>query len=121
MVVSIFLLLLSLQLISGNMRGEGGDKIIARLTMTIAATMHKPLSSASKGLKDIWGGYMYLVGLKEENEFLKKKIDLLNEENNRLRELSLENDRFKKYLQIVETSPYSLTAARLIGIDPTGW
>ncbi|MFQ5900102.1 MAG: rod shape-determining protein MreC [Thermodesulfobacteriota bacterium] len=119
-VVSVFFLFLSLHLVSGSRTGAGGEKVLDRLVMPIAAVIQKPLSSVFQGLKHFWRGYVYLIDIKKDNDLLKKKIALLNEQNNLLRERSLESDRLKSYLQNAEASPYSFTVARLIGIDSTG-
>ena len=119
--VTIFFLSFSLMLMSENIRGEGGDKVSRRLIMSVATLIQRPLSFTAQTIKDIWGGYVFLIGLSKENEVLMRKVATLTDENIALRELSMENVRLKEYLKMVESSPHPRMVARVIGYNFTGW
>ncbi|MEE9614267.1 MAG: rod shape-determining protein MreC [Thermodesulfobacteriota bacterium] len=80
------LCLFSLHLTVTEKKGVGG----AVLVKGVLAGLTSPLQSALLGVRsfveDTWSGYLYLVGLREENETLKETVHALNEENNSLRE-----------------------------------
>jgi rod shape-determining protein MreC len=118
---TVVLLILSLHLISSDIKGVGGDKIVTRLTMPLFAAIQKPVSGLTYAVKDIWGDYIFLVGLKKENDRLRKEVSALHKENTALREVSKENERLKKYLRVVDESTYPLIVARVIGLDFTEW
>lgn len=65
--------------------------------------------------------YFDLVGVKKENETLKKELNSLKADAARLAELNLENQRLRQMLAFKENSPLKLVAARVIGVDATNW
>jgi rod shape-determining protein MreC len=73
------------------------------------------------GIGDIWEGYIALVRTKKENEKLVEDLQQLQAENLRLRDLALENSRLQQLLEFKQTSPLELTAAKVVGRDPTNW
>jgi rod shape-determining protein MreC len=73
------------------------------------------------GIGDIWEGYIALVRTKKENERLVEELQQLQAENLRLRDLALENSRLQQLLEFKQTSPLELTAAKVVGRDPTNW
>lgn len=120
-VATIIFLLLSLHLISSDIKGVGGNRLADRFLMPVATAIQKPISGVAQAIKDIWGNYIFLVGLKNENDRLREKIAILTKENATLNELSKENERLKRYLHVVDGSTYPLIVARVIGLDFTGW
>ena len=120
-VATIIFLLLSLHLISSDIKGVGGNRLADRFLVPVAAAIQKPISGTAQAIKDIWGSYIFLVDLKNENDRLREKVATLIEENTALYEFSKENKRLKKYLNVVDRSTYPLIIARVIGLDFTGW
>ena len=85
-VASVIFCLLSLHLASNVKKGTGGEAIV-RYSLSLAARpIQITLASVRSRVKGMWEGYIYLVGIKEENEALNKKNYALLEENNRLKE-----------------------------------
>ena len=120
-VATIIFLLLSLHLISSDIKGVGGNRLADRFLVPVAAAIQKPISGTAQAIKDIWGSYIFLVDLKNENDRLREKVATLIEENTALYEFSKENKRLKKYLNVVDRSTHPLIIARVIGLDFTGW
>ncbi len=120
-VASIILLLVSLYMISSDIKGVGSNGLAAKLLVPIITASQKPISGMSQAVKGIWGDYIFLVDLKNENDQLRKKVSVLSEENVSLHEMSRENERLKRYLRVVDGSTYPLIVAGVIGLDFTGW
>ncbi len=77
--------------------------------------------SLAGGIEGLWDGYIALIHTQEENQRLVKEMEQLQGENLRLRELALENSRRQQLLEFKESSPLKVSAARVVGRDPTNW
>jgi rod shape-determining protein MreC len=65
--------------------------------------------------------YVNLIGTNRENVELRKKVDTLQVENQRLSELEQENKRLKSILNMMEQHPKTMIAARVVGEDVKNW
>jgi rod shape-determining protein MreC len=68
-----------------------------------------------------WLGYFQLINVRHENRQLKKEVDALRMENIRYREQLSTHQRLQELLQFKHTIDRPVLAARVIGLDPTGW
>jgi rod shape-determining protein MreC len=69
----------------------------------------------------IFDSYFELVDVKRKNSELKKRLDALQLQSQKLPELERENERLRHLLRFMEQRPGTLTAARVIGEDATNW
>jgi len=119
-VASVIFCLLSLHLASNRKKGTGGEAIV-RYSLSLAARpIQITLASVRSRVKGMWEGYIYLVGIKEENEALNKKMYALLEENNRLKEEIGLNERLRDLLKFKEESPYPVVAAKILSLNGFG-
>lgn len=91
----------------------GADKIIVRLSTPIqyaAATLARALSN-------IWGEYVYLVDVKEDNARLGSQNARLREQVRKLEELEEENRRLKRLLDLRTSVRTDVISAQVIGKD----
>ena len=91
----------------------GADKIIVRLSTPIqyaAATLARALSN-------IWGEYVYLVDVKEDNARLGSQNARLRERVRKLEELEEENRRLKRLLDLRTSVRTDVISAQVIGKD----
>jgi rod shape-determining protein MreC len=91
----------------------GADKIIVRLSTPIqyaAATLARALSN-------IWGEYVYLVDVKEDNARLASQNARLRERVRKLEELEEENRRLKRLLDLRTSVRTDVISAQVIGKD----
>ncbi|HLB02478.1 MAG TPA: rod shape-determining protein MreC [Nitrospiria bacterium] len=79
------------------------------------------LTALTGEVGDVWRGYIALVQARRENQRFVEQLHQLQAENLRLQELALENSRLQQLLDLKNTSPIKLTAARVVGRDPTNW
>lgn len=117
----LFFLFLSLLFMTFLGRGAGERRLIDNIIVEIIAPFHSIADMTVNWLKGIWEGYIWLVGMREENEALKKRIDELESSNRHFFEIELENQRLKYLLEFREKLPASIISARLIGKDATSW
>ncbi|MBP8625079.1 MAG: rod shape-determining protein MreC [Syntrophorhabdales bacterium] len=73
------------------------------------------------GARYIFNTYMNLIDAKKENYLLKKRIDELLLENQRIPELEQENRRLKTILKLAESNPGTSVVAKVIGEDLKNW
>ncbi len=89
----------------------GADKIIVRISTPIqyaAATL-------ARGLSNIWGEYIYLVDVKEDNARLASQNARLRERVNKLESLEEENRRLKRLLDLRTSVRTDVISAQVIG------
>ncbi len=92
-----------------------------QVIIEITAPLQKLLKQTVSTAEDLWLYYFYLVNLRQENRQLKRKVDGLQAENSRYRELLTTHERLKELLQFKEAIDRPVLAAQVIGRDPTGW
>lgn len=112
--------LLALLLFVSNTKSESRRNALDRVLVAVSAPIQKALVWAVDGVARLWSGYVYLVGVEEENERLRKQLlemDLMRAE--RL-ELEQENQRLRLLLDMRAAleSP-SVRGARVIGFGPS--
>ncbi|WP_291443460.1 rod shape-determining protein MreC [Desulfovibrio sp.] len=71
------LLILFLGMYSWNQRTRVLDDLAARLGLEITGAVLTPVRSAQDAAENMWDRYFDLVGVREENEALKQKVDEL--------------------------------------------
>ncbi|MDH4252594.1 MAG: rod shape-determining protein MreC, partial [Nitrospira sp.] len=72
-------------------------------------------------IADIWGRYVALQGVEEENQQLKRELDLLKEQNGQLREASAATERLSALLEFKRQALPTSVAAQVIGRDIGNW
>lgn len=82
------------------------------------------LSSVSllhNGVFGIWDSYVALRGVKEANEDLARRLEVLEAQNSRLLELRHENDRLRGLLKVQDETQISGVVADVIGYEASNW
>lgn len=72
-------------------------------------------------IADIWGQYVALQGIAEENQQLRRELDLLKEQNGQLREASVATERLSALLEFKKQVLPTSVAAQVIGRDTGNW
>ncbi len=120
-ITSVFLCLFALHTASTNIKGIGGTAITGRLVFLVTVPVQSGIIYVVEGINGAWSSYLYLVNVKKENYSLKSDIAKLKEENNRLKEESLLNNRLRELLAFKETAAATAVEANVIGIEGAGW
>ena len=95
--------------------------IIERPAGYLILFFQRGLSSVVGGISHTWSSYIALSGVREENQRLKIQIEQLNTDNAHLHEMAIANDRLTELLEFKQRSPVRITAAEVIGRDPSNW
>ncbi len=117
----ILLLLFALVLMSLRAKQRKGVEFFDALLMEICSPFQKASTLVINTVQGTFQQYVFLVNLEKENRVLKQKIAELQEENHRMKEIKLANDRLRQLLQFREKNSPSMIGAEVIGQDPSSW
>lgn len=91
----------------------GADKIIVR----IATPIQFVAATLARALSNLWGEYIYLVDVKEDNARLASQNARLRERVRKLEELEQENRRLKRLIDLRTSVRTDVVSAQVIGKD----
>jgi len=117
----VLLLLFALVLMSLRANQRKGVELFDALLMEISFPFQKAATLVIKTVQGTFQHYVFLVNLEKENRMLKEKIAQLQEENHRMNEIKLANERLRQLLQFREKNFPSMIGAEVIGRDPSFW
>jgi rod shape-determining protein MreC len=117
----IILLLSTLIVMSLRVKQRKGIDFFDALLMEFCAPFQKASTFVIKTVHGVFQEYLFLVHLQKENVMLKQRIAELQKENHQMKEMALANERLQKLLQFREKISTSVTAAEVIGQDPSSW
>jgi rod shape-determining protein MreC len=113
--VSVLLLLIVLFLLPSQSQG-----LLQYVSNPLGEVLSLPIeavSSIDHAISELWAGYVGLQMVREENEQLRKDIELLRGQNSQLRESASATERLKSLLQFKEQAASAMVAAQVIGRD----
>jgi len=118
---SFFCLLLSLYIITATARGQIRNEPVGVLLMWIL----RPLQIAGQGtanwIKGFRDNYDTLTGFRSENERLRKRVQVLEVERQRLLEAEATNRRLQQLLDFRNELPGGAITATIIANSATSW
>ena len=117
----ILLLVFALVLMSLRARQRKGIEFFDVLLMEICSPLEKASVVVIKTVQNTFREHVFLVNVEKENRVLRRKVTELQEENRRMTEVKLANERLKQLLQFREETPLSMVGAEVIGQDPSSW
>jgi rod shape-determining protein MreC len=117
----ILLLLFALVLMSLRAKQRKGVEYVDALLMEFCSPFQKASHLVIKTVQGTFQQYVFLVNLEKENRALKKRIAELQEENHRIREMELANERLRRLLSFREKNSPTMIGAEVIGRDPSSW
>lgn len=116
--VLIPLLLLNLTLLSIQVRDPAGTLLFRKWVLLAEAPVFNTASSVSKTTLNMWQGYIWLHGAREENRRLQESLRQLAGQATELKQLQQENLRLRSLVALGETIPYTTTGAHVVGRTP---
>ena len=90
---------------------------LSRSAFFVFSEIHTAIASVRTGLSDFIEKYLILIHLRDENRRLKTENARLKIQQQQFKELSSENDRLKKMLDLSKNSKLKLLAGQVIGHD----
>jgi len=89
----------------------GADRVIVR----IATPIQYAASTLARGISNIWGDYIYVVDVKEDNARLASQNARLRERVRKLESLEEENRRLRRLLDLRTSVKADVVSAQVIG------
>jgi rod shape-determining protein MreC len=90
---------------------SGADKVIVR----IASPVQYAAAMLARGVSNLWGDYIYLVDVKEDNASLQSQNARLKERVRKLETLEEENRRLRRLLDMKASARTDAVTAQIIG------
>jgi rod shape-determining protein MreC len=111
------LLLLSFLLFTAHMKDSRNLNWLDKSLLWVSAPVQKAMVWVIDGAASLWNDYIYLVGLREENQELKTKVEDLERELARLGEVKAENRRLRDLVRMRERlGETGVVAARVVSV-----
>ena len=104
-------------MLSYSLKRPAAGGIVRKLIVEAAAPLEGAVNAALAGVGNAWRKYIFLVGLQDENQRLRKANSLLTGELVRYREGYLEGLRLRKLLALQNQFQETSLAARIIDRD----
>lgn len=94
---------------------------LKRVLLESVSPFLKATTYLRDGVADVWGNYVDLRGVRQENLRLKKEIEAYQVRLRALEETGRENQRLMTLLNLRETTSFAYVTSRVIGRDATNW
>ena len=114
---TVAFLLISLALLVTNTRGQQRVDPLGVIFLELVTPIADLGKRASIALSDTWNGYVDLVGVRQEREWLRTRVRTLEADADAYSSLARENERLTELLGLRDSlAPHSV-AARITGAD----
>lgn len=120
-VAAVLLLVVSLLLVSGGGRARQRVDPLTAVALEVLRPLQGALTLGLDGMTHVWGTYVSLVSVNQENERLRRRILELEQQSVRMAEMEQTDKRLSELLRFRATIEGDLLAARIIGRDPQPW
>jgi len=92
--------------------------ILYDFALLVSTPPQRAIHWVVKNTEDLFHRYVYLLAVQEENERLKRQVEELLQERERLKELAASADRLRKLLRLQKHLGWKSVAAEVIGRSP---
>ena len=117
-----YLLLASLCAIGmASQHGPSELGFAPRLVLNLTLPLERMVTLPVQELRGVWGDYVALVGVREENEKLRGRLARLEDENHQYREAILSSERFQKLAGFRAQREIPMVPANVIHQDLSPW
>jgi len=107
-------LFLYLSLYTWNLRTGSLDRLAGHTGLEFVGLMLRPGTWAADRVAGFWGRYIYLVGVRQENDELKKDKERISLEAARYKEEAIEVGRLRELLAFSPPASWTMEGARVI-------
>lgn len=119
--LSVLILVFALTLFASRQGRENRGGFFPALSLEILGPFQKAIRDTVAFTTGLWGHYVNLVGVQEENEILREIIEELRRDRIQLLEAQQENERLRSLLAFRERMEQPLLPARVVAWDGSGW
>jgi rod shape-determining protein MreC len=120
-ITAVLFLFLALVLLALYVREDRQTSLVEKVLMQVAFPFQQGAQKTFLWFKEVGEDYVFLSGVQQENRDLRKIIDRLKEENNRLRESLQTDERLKKLSSFRSQFPYPSQLAQIYARGASSW
>ena len=117
----ILLAVVSLTLLTWKVKNRAPVVLFENAVLSMTRPLQQVATWATGSLGEVWGNYVYLVGVQRDNHQLREEIKWLRQENHRYLEAYLQYQRLQRLLNFREQTPLGVVAAEVVGRDSNSW
>lgn len=121
LILAVFIIFGNLVLLAMSSREGIPASRLERFTIALIAPFQRMAAGSAATVRDIWTVYFASVSAAGENQYLREKLARAMTDQNQCRELTLENQRLRKFIYFQETETDPMVAAKVIARDPSPW
>lgn len=118
---AISFLFLALLILTLNAREDRETSMVEKVFLQVSFPLQQGVQKIFLWIKELGEDYIFLTRVQKENTDLQRIISTLREENNRLREALLAEERLKKLSTWQSRYPYSSQVAQVYARGPSSW
>jgi rod shape-determining protein MreC len=117
----LLLLLGNFILMAYDARADNQQRVIRVWTQAAAHFVQSPVTYAGSAVTGFFGSIADLRSAQTENDRLKQRVQELEVEVQKNKELTVENRRLKELLNLKQQTDYKILPAQIIGRDTSAW
>jgi rod shape-determining protein MreC len=115
------LLFSGLVILTGTHENRRDLGILDKIALDVTGLFASAVTWVGDAVGGVWSNYVFLVGLRGENEALRAEIERMRLDLTRLAEVEKEIDRLRGALKFKERTGFTAIPATVIGSDVSGW
>jgi rod shape-determining protein MreC len=117
--IVILLLVVPFFFLRSNMKKPDQINAMDRVILQVSSPIEFGASSIARGVSNLVSDYVYVVGVKQDNERLSYENARLREQIHKLEQRENENHELRRLLQLKEATQGELVSAQVVGKDFT--
>jgi len=121
LLIIIVALLLVFSVLSLSLKRSPALKKAEGWMISLTAPGLQALDYVTRGAKNLWLGYFYLVGVRPENAALRQRLEEYKQKEVRFQEAQQAMTRLEALLDLKRQVALPVIGARVIGYDPSLW
>jgi rod shape-determining protein MreC len=102
-------------------RGSRDSGWLGGFFLEVAAPIQKALSAPVDGVRSVWGGYVDLLDVRDDNARLRERVAQLQEENLQFREALVASGRLRTIAEMRSEIEVPMRPAQVVGTDVSPW
>lgn len=114
----VIVVVLHVVLISAQVQSRSGVPVLEAAVFGVFSRIQGVASGGLAGVRDLWGSYFALRGVREENEQLRGQVAALEVQLQQQRALAARTERLQALLDLREQTALPTLAARIIAGNP---
>lgn len=119
--IALLFLLPAFLILSLHVREERKAWIAERVLLQLSHPLQQTAQRALLWLRGMGQRYVFLTRVQQENQELRRLVSSLREENTRLQEAILTEERLKKFSQLQSQYSSASLVAQIFARDPSSW